>query len=190
MSFFEDLEPTTTFETSGIQKLIPNDTKLLCAIASANWKESTDFNNKSIDVLLHVIQRGEFQDFLVKDNIKIYDADISKAGKAKVKLLAYDTIGTGLLFKAAKSKNIEDNDLLLNQALAGVELLATFAVWEMPDSKDETKIRSGNWVRKIEPKPKALQAEDAHIERQALSQPNAPTSTAFDDPDDDPDMPF
>ena len=185
MSFFEEIEPTTTFESASISKVIPDGIKLLCAVASANWKDADQYNEASIDVTLHVIERGEYKDLLKKDNLKVNHEDYDKATKAKTKLLAYDTMGKGLLFKTAKNRSIEDDDAILNQALAGVELVATFAVWEMEDKKNPGQMNVGNWVRKIEPKPKALQEEDKHIEAQAKNQPNAPVSVSVDDYDDD-----
>jgi hypothetical protein len=181
----EELEQSESFESSGLQKLIPEGTELLCAVVSATWEPETTYKNKTVLVLLHVLEKGQYKDFIIKDSIKVFDDKPSKADAAKTKLLAYDSMGKGLLYKHAKAgKDFEDDSATLGRALIGVEVMATFAEYDMPSSNGGDNI-TGNWVRKIAPKPKALQREDAHIERQAKSQPNAPVHDVNADFDDD-----
>jgi hypothetical protein len=193
MSFFinsngEQIEQGTEFITSGIQPLIPSGTKLLVAIASSEWTEPNNFNDGAVKIGLHVVERGPYKDFLVYDNLKVTDADSKKRDKAIKKLLTYDTLCSGLLAKADKAgKDIMGDTTLLERALNGGELVATFDVYEFEGSDGVT--RSGNWVRAIGPKPNKLQEEDKAIERKAKSQAPAqvakPSQVIHEDLDDD-----
>jgi len=148
MSFFEDLEPTTTYTSGSFQKLIPAETQLKCVVMAATWEPETRYRGAIVQVQLMVTQAGEFNGYVIKDNIKVFDADGKKAKRAKEKLMAYDTIGAGLLFKASKAgKDIVNDDLLLEKSIAGIDLIVIFDVWEQEGDDGET--RTGNWVRSI-----------------------------------------
>jgi hypothetical protein len=163
----EEIEESNTFESGGIQPIIPSGTQVLCAVAASEWTEQTEYKDPLVQITLHVLSKGPYKDFLVKDNLKVYDGDPKKADKAKAKLMAYDKMAKGLLLKTARAgKNIEGDNALLARALNGVEVLATFDEWEMQNQKTG-EMMTGNWVRKIEPKPKALQEEDKAIEKKA-----------------------
>lgn len=187
MSFFKDsegntLEQTTEFVSGGLQPLIPAETQLLCAIAGATWEPETQYKGRTVKIMLHVVEKGEYKNFIVNDNLKVFDADPKKADKALNKLMTYDTLCKKRLFAADKAgKDIVDDNGLLARALNGGELVATFDVWELTGS--DGVVRTGNWVRSIGPKPKAMQEEDKHIEKQAQS-----TQEALDDFDAD--IPF
>jgi hypothetical protein len=205
MSFFtdsngEEIEQGTEYVTSGIQSIIPAGTQLLVAIASSEWTEPNYYNDGVIKIGLHVVERGPYKNHLVYDNLKVTDIDSKKRDRVIKKLLTYDTLCKGMLAKADKAgKSIDGDTSLLERALNGGELMATFDVWEMErpkkDKPDEMEIITGNWIRAIGPKPKKLQDEDKSIKEKAKSQspvhaakPETITMPAIDDFDDD--IPF
>lgn len=170
----EELEQTTEFTVSGLQEIIPDGTQLLCAIAGATWEEATQFKNKRVEIILHVVGKGPYKDFIVKDTLKLFDDKIKVEDKAKAKLITYDTLCNGLLLKAVKAgKDIVDDNGLLARALNGGELMATFSEYDMPNPNGGDNF-TGNWVRSICAKPKAMQQEDSSIIKQPSNQPNAP----------------
>ena len=194
----EEVEVSDSFTNTGVQPLIPAGTEVLVAIASSEWVAAKEYANGDVNpggikISLHVLSRGPYKDFMVNDNLKMFDDDSKKAKKAETKLMTYDRLCKGLLAKAkAAGRDIIDDDSLLERALNGGELLATFYVWEL--TGNDGVQRSGNWIRSIGPKPKHLQAENKAIERKAKSQPpvqaaNTAPEPAIDDEFDD-DIPF
>jgi hypothetical protein len=171
MAFFttstgEAIEASNTYEVARFQALIPDGTKLLTNIVSAEWVEATDFNNESVKIGLFVVEPGNYYEYVVYDNLRVNDKNPKKADKAIVKLMTYDTLCKGLLSKADNAgKDISGDNNLLEKALNGGEILATFDVWEM-EGKDGV-MRSGNWVSKIEPAPKKVRQENKRIEEMA-----------------------
>jgi hypothetical protein len=114
--------------------------------------------------MLHITERGKYQNFTVNHKLHVNDLSAKKADTAKKMLAAYDSLAGGKLSKAVRSgRDIDDSTLA--KCLCGVELVATFDVWETDD-----KQKSGNWVRGIGPKPKKLRDEDSHIQKQAEAQ--------------------
>jgi hypothetical protein len=185
----EELQPTTEFVNTGLQPLIPDGTPLHCAIAGATWEAATDFKNQRIEILLHVIEKGPYKGFIVKDTVKVFDDKVSIRDKAKTKLMTYDTLCKGLLLKASKTgKDIVNDNGLLARALNGGEVMATFAEYDIvnPNGSDNF---TGNWVRVIEAKGK--RAEDAHIIKQAGNSPQAPIAkTVIEEDFEDENMHF
>jgi hypothetical protein len=162
----ETVEVSDTYSTEAGDP-IPAGTKLLCNVASCEWVEDKEFTDSatgevrevpaSINIMLHVVEKGQHKDRVIKDNLKIFDEKETKAKNAEVKLMTYDRLCKGLIAKArAAGKNIVGDDLLLSRALNGGAVLATFDVWEMGS-------RSGNWVRAIEKPGKVIQEEDKKV---------------------------
>jgi hypothetical protein len=186
MSYFENIEATNEYTVSMVPKLIPDNTTLEVAIASAEWTEPTDFKGVTAKIGLHVVTPGEFKDALVFDNLKIGDSDEKKRSKALTKLLTYDTLCKGVLAKAdAAGKEIEGDNNLLERALLGGSLIATFNVWELPvpkrDKSGEMETITGNWVSSIKPLPKKVREENKNVEKQAKSKNQVDADIDFDD---------
>ena len=199
MSYFvttngEPIDSGTFEESGGFQEMIPDGTKLLCAVESVEWSEEKNMTDgtyipSSINIMLHVIEKGIYQDRIHTHKLHV-DADkgsytdakqeagkFKKTNKARQLLADYDEICGGRL-RAIKPENF-NNNAHINRALAGVELIATFGLIEGTDyttrSGEVLKGRDNNWIKKIEPKSKKLQEEDRHIERQARNQTAAQT---------------
>ena len=169
MAFFTDssgteIQPSTEFVGGVFQPLIPTGTELRCLIAAANWEEPTDFYAYPlVKVMLMVIEHGEYRNCEIFDKIKCTDSDTKKADKAIKKLMTYDTLCKGLLLKADKAgKEVFHNNSLLEKALVGGEVMATFNVWEMENERTG-KIMTGNNVTKISSAAKVIQLEDKKI---------------------------
>lgn len=195
MNYFETTDGTTiaktnTFENSGLPKVIPNNTQLLCCVAGAEWVERSFLKTgeeipRHIKIQLHIIQPGEFKDELKDHKLHVDALDSKKADKARKFLAAYDELAGGKLRSLKNPVQIEDSKIL-HRALAGVELIATFGLIEGNEytTNDGTvrKGRDNNWVMKIAPKPVKLQEEDKHILEQAKK--------AQEDDDYEDDIPF
>lgn len=196
MSYFEttdgtEIARTTTFENSGLSKVIPNNTQLLCCVSGAEWIEQSFLKNgdeipRHIKIQLHIIQPGEFKDELKDHKLHVDAIDSKKADKARKFLAAYDELAGGKLRSLKNPKQIEDSRIL-HRALAGVELIATFGLIEgneyTTSDGEVKKGRDNNWVMKIAPKPEKLQEEDKRIMAQKKNQPNQPEANDYDDDD-------
>ena len=192
MNYFETTDGTiiaksNTFENSGLAKVIPNNTQLLCCIAGAEWVEQSFLRSgeeipRHIKIQLHIIQPGEFKDELKDHKLHVDALDSKKADKARKFLAAYDELAGGKLRSLKNPVQIEDSKIL-HRALAGVELIATFGLIEGSEyTTSEGEVRKGrdnNWVMKIAPKTAKLQKEDKRIMAQAAKQPQA--SDDYDD---------
>jgi len=146
-----DVKPIDSFENAGGNfKLIPEGTKLVAAILSAEWVDE-EVNKFSGDLVLqHIVvtsvvtDKGEYSGVTTKHKLHVFHDDGKKADKAKDMLMAYDTNIKGHIEKlrAAKKFTVGDSEQI-NRALAGGNVLLTYAVYEMND-------RTGNWVRAVE----------------------------------------
>ena len=188
MAFFqtstgESIEASNTFEVSRFQTLIPDGTKLLTNIVSAEWVDATKFDNELAKIGLFVVEQGPYHEFVVYDKLRVRNNDAKKADKALVKLMTYDTLCKGLLSKADNAgKDISGDNNLLEKALNGGEILVTFEVFEtIPDQDGVTK--KYNWVSKIEPAPKKVRQENKRVEKMAKN------ISEYEEFDSD-DMPF
>ena len=167
----QEIAKSTTFENSGIAKVIPNNTQLLCCVAGAVWVEestmkSGDVIPRHIKIQLHIVQPGEFKDELKDHKLHVDALDNKRADKARKFLAAYDELAGSKLRSLKNPKQIEDSRIL-HRALAGVELVATFGLIPGEDYVNRDGIavkgRDNNWVMKIAPKPAKLQEEDKAI---------------------------
>jgi hypothetical protein len=179
-------------EVSTVQKIIPDGTTLEVTVIGVEIAPEDNYgNHEHIVVSTVVTAQGEYRGIECNHKLHINDSKDSKADKAKAMLLAYDSNIKGHLFKAAnEGKNIIDQGIL-NRALNGGVVSATFAEWAMPiQYRDESgvlkdalnddgtaKERKGNWIKKISPRPSTSGA-DAAIVKQATNQPAAPVAVA------------
>lgn len=186
MSFFttsngETIEAQSSVETSGIQDIIPDGTKLECHVIEAKWMPEDNHNNEHILIRLHVTQPGKYRDFLLNHKLHVKDDNPKKSDRSRSFLAAYDGFGKGLL-KAADKEGRAFSDALLSRALVGVGLIATVAVWTRTNESTGEDVPAGNWVRGISQLSKKVQEAHKRIEEKAKSQPE---SADFDD-----DIPF
>jgi len=188
MTFFKKSDgsavvKSTSADTGGFQKLIPEGTQLQCAIAGAVWAPATRNASDHIVITLHVTEPGPYRNFAVDHKIHVLDASDKKRDKALDMLMTYDTLCKGELAKAdAAGKNLMGDNGLLARSLNGGVLVATFAVWEIENEKTN-EIMSGNWVRAICAKPGAREdAKEADKKADAVG--------AVDPEEDDFEIPF
>lgn len=186
MNFFtkstgETIEPTNTFENSGIQAIIPENTKLHANILEATWEAATQYNNQHILIKWYITEKGQYNGFIVNQKVAVLDDKASKADKAKEMLMAIDSNCKGELFKLAQAGKFDiGNNMQLARALAGGSALVTVAEYEMESNTGGDPIR-GNWIRAVSPVSKA-QKQDNKKEEQHQDLPDT------DDYDDD--IPF
>lgn len=185
MTFFKKSDgsavvQSTSAETGGFQKLIPDGTQLQCNIAGAVWAPATQNASDHIVITLHVVEPGTYRNFTVDHKIHVLDASDKKRDKALDMLMTYDTLCKGELAKAdAAGKNLLGDNGLLARALNGGTLIATFAEWEMENNKTGEMMR-GNWVRAICAKPGAKEeAKAAEVKAEVVGA--ADTNADYDD---------
>jgi hypothetical protein len=83
--------------------------------------------------------------------------------------MVYDTLSKSLLQKADKAnRDITGDDSLLDKAIVGAEVMATFEVWEIEGS--DGVMRSGNWIRSVSSAAKQIEEEDKAIIKQSKTQ--------------------
>jgi len=180
----QEIEPTRSFENTGIQKLIPEGTQLLANVLEAKWAESTSFKNQHIVINWMIVEKGEYNGFIIKHSLEVCADDTKKQDKAKTMLMTIDTLCKGKLAKLAKAGKFElGNSVQLADAIVGGSAVITLREYEM--KRDDGSTMTGNWVGKVQEPPAKIRREDAAIERKAAEQPNAPESDGFDDPFDD-----
>lgn len=172
------IEQTDSFESGGIQKLIPSGTQLHASVLEATWEPETQFANQHILIRWYITEKGEYNGFTIKQKLHVLDNEAKKADKAKTQLMVIDTNAKGELNKLANlGKFAVGDNLQLSRALNGANALLTLDVYDMPSSTGGDNM-VGNWVRKIAPVSKAQKQEDSHIEQQSK------TKTPIDDYDD------
>jgi hypothetical protein len=173
LSTGETLGQKTEFENTGMQPVIPDGTQLECVVMAVEYKGATQYANQLVAVTLYVTSAGKYEGFTVKDNIKLWDANVKTVDKAKQKLTVYDAAGTNKLRKRAQANKLDVTDTAqLQDAIGGVYVIATFAEYEI-EREDGTK-QTGNWVRKIV--AKNTSAQEKAIIQQAKAQPQAPVA--------------
>ena len=184
MSFFttstgNTVEVQDSVETSGLQAIIPANTKLECHVIEAKWMPEDKRNNEHIGIKLHVTQTGPYKDFIVAHKLHVKDDSDKKKDRSLSFLASYDAKGKGLLMKADQEGK-PFTDALLSRALVGIGLIATMDVWTKLNDTTGVEEPTGNWVRAISPLNKRVQEQNRQIEEKAKSQPQAD-----DDFDDD-----
>ena len=171
-NFFTDSsgkELEATYEASAPTGLviIPSGTKLEVTVLGVDIEPYDDYgNNEHVVVNVVVTETGsEYRGIETKHKLHVSDEKGSKADKAKSMLLAYDTNHKGELLKHAKTGVDIISVALLNRALNGAVVNATYEVWEMTGSDGVE--RTGNWIRAIG--SKKSKSQDANIIKKAKS---------------------
>ena len=170
MSFFaqEALEEAKTGSFDGNSfEVIPDNTKALAIINSAEWREANEFNAKHISLTWEIVE-GEFKGRKVFQKIKLFESDKAKALKAQKMLIAIDANCKGAIAAAGVEPTIQGLQSLLHSPM-----FIHIKTWEMGDNK-------GNWVAAVSERKKGQQAQPT---QQTQSQE---PSVAFDDSEDIP----
>ena len=140
------IEATGEF-TSGGGKIenIPDDTTCLALIDEAGIAEydGAEYVNLRWTVLEPVAYKGR----KIFHKVRVFDADIAKADKAKKMLMAIDTNCGGKLAESQEAPN--DNSMA--KALLNKPMLIKVMTWELNG-------RSGNWIASVSPRNKATSA--------------------------------
>jgi hypothetical protein len=158
----ETIEPTTSYENSGFQAIIPDGTQLHANILEATWEEATQYANQLIKITWYIVEKGAYNGFLINQKLHLNDNKASKADKAKEMLATIDANCKGALMKLAQAgKLVEGDNMQLARALNGGSALLIVAEYEM-DRDDGTKMQ-GNWIRKVSPVAKKQADEDKAI---------------------------
>lgn len=180
----------------GFQEDIPNNTKLLCNVAEVTLEPGDTYNdtpkyNEHFLVKHHVVEVGEYKDFIVNHKLHVFDDDAKKRDKARETLLVYDKFGNGKILDAIKKGKGEEalkNINFIARELCGVGLVSEMNKWEMPikfrddnnelqpalDDNGQPKMRTGNNVKSIFPKSSHIAQEDKQIIEKAKEQPEDP----------------
>jgi hypothetical protein len=156
------IEATGEF-TSGGGKIenIPDDTTCLALIDEAGIAEyeGAEYVNLRWTVLEPVAYKGR----KIFHKVRVFDADVAKADKAKKMLMAIDTNCGGKLAESQEAPN--DNSMA--KALLNKPMLIKVMIWEMNG-------RSGNWIASVAPR------------KGATPQPVAPKEPSVEEIDDIP----
>lgn len=171
MSFFaaEALEEAKTGSFDGNSfEVIPDNTKALAIINSAEWREANEFNAKHISLTWEIVE-GEFKGRKVFQKIKLFETDKAKALKAQKMLIAIDANCKGAIVNAGVEPTQQGLQSLLHSPM-----YIMIKEYEMNGNK-------GNWVAAVSERKKGQQVQ----------QPKNPeTSVAFDDSEDIPFAPI
>ena len=135
----QTITPSTTFESSGGNSVIPDNTTCLAMIDEAMLASYE--GNMYINVRWQVLEPVAYKGRKVFQKVKVFDADPKVSDKAKKMLAAIDANAGG---KLAQS-NEAPNDISLAKALLSKPMLIKVMVWEMND-------RTGNWVSMVSPR--------------------------------------
>ena len=178
MALFENVPESKSAEVSTQKKIIPDNTKLLCCVYDVKIKPEGFGNPKKIVVSMHIVESGEYYDMSVNCNINLFDP--KKVKTAEAMLAAIDANSMGMLRKSNLDSYDDLDEDFLNTAFKGAEVLATVRVYDMESSKidpatGEPFRNRGNWVSAVAAPPKSVRRDTAHIAKQAINQPNAPT---------------
>lgn len=146
MSFWNDEQRNvgTSFESGGGDfEPIPANTGVKAAIKQAGWAEYQ--GDRYINIQWQVLAPEQYKNRVVFQKIRVLDADVAKADKAKRMLAAIDANAGGKLVQLDRAP--EDSDLAL--ALTGKMMAIKLQVWEM--TGDDGQERRGNWVSAVAP---------------------------------------
>jgi len=147
----KDLNPEKESIGGGLQPLIPTGLKLHCVVAGVTIKPEDNYNNECIVVEHHVLEKGNYEGFLVNHKLHVHHDDIKKRDKARTTLLSYDANANGDIKKAiAVGKDVLSNVNFLARSLNGTEIESEINLWEMPD-ENTGEIRTGNNIKSIFP---------------------------------------
>lgn len=179
MSFFDlsdntSVSPDGKFEVDTGGATIPNDTLCLAMIDEAGWAEYQ--GDEYINLRWVVVEPAQYKNRKVFQKVRVHDADVKKADKAKKMLAAIDANAGGKLVAAGE----EPTDMTLTKALINKPMLIKVMEWEMND-------RKGNWVSAVATRSGKAPAP---APAQVAKAPAPRASTPAFEIDDDDDIPF
>lgn len=166
MSFFDlsdgsKAEKAASFESGNAFEPIPDKTKVLAMIETAEWKKTFD-GDDVIEIKWRVLEPEIYKNRIVFDKLKVFGTEKCRdkqatADKAKRKLAAIDTnAGGGLL---ALGRKPENTDLMKHLNTARMCLMVM--VYEFDDGN------KGNWVSSVSPADEIKQQAQAPRPAQA-----------------------
>ena len=112
---------------------IPDNTKALAIISSAEWREANEYNGKHISLTWDIVE-GEFKGRKVFQKIKLFETDKTKALKAQKMLIAIDANCKGAIVAAGVEPTQQGLQSLLHSPM-----YILIKEYEMNGSK-------GNWI--------------------------------------------
>ena len=121
---------SNSFET------IPDNTKALAIISSAEWRDANEFNGRHISLTWDIVE-GEFKGRKVFQKIKLFETDKTKALKAQKMLIAIDANCKGAIVAAGVEPTQQGLQSLLHSPM-----YIMIKEYEMNGSK-------GNWVAAV-----------------------------------------
>lgn len=169
MSFFNNVDTTkTNFEAGGGFELLPEE-NFLAAIEEIKNETSQFDGSRRINAKWRIMKPEQYANRVFFQNLRVYDADQSKAGRAKQMLSAMAVNAGGKLFSEMQSRSeTEPSD----QSLASMTMrpmVVKLGIWTMKaEETSDGKERSGNYV----------QAVSAPKQHHAPMQPPTPTPAA------------
>ena len=121
---------SNSFET------IPDNTKALAIISSAEWRDANEYNGRHISLTWDIVE-GEFKGRKVFQKIKLFETDKTKALKAQKMLIAIDANCKGAIVAAGVEPTQQGLQSLLHSPM-----YILIKEYEMNGSK-------GNWVAAV-----------------------------------------
>ena len=147
MSFFNNIEVSTTFTSQEDIKPIPDNTNAKAIIDDIAWAEWE--GDQYINARWEIID-GEYKNRKIFQKIKVKDVDPKKREKAIKMLGAIDANCGGALMKA----NAEPDDFDLATNLVNKPMLIKIKTWEING-------KSGNWVCAVAPAKQPVQQAES-----------------------------
>lgn len=190
MSFFNNVDTTaTSFEAGGAFELLPEE-NFLAAIEEIKNETSAFDNSRFINAKWRIMKPEQYANRVFFQKVRVYDADQSKADRAKQMLSAMAVNAGGKLFSEMQSRSeTEPSD----QSLASMTMrpmVVKLGIWKM-EAKDtnDGKERSGNYVQAVSA-PKQQHAPMQPPAPKPATQPAPSTQAAPADVTFDSDIPF
>lgn len=186
MSFFNNVDTTATnFEAGGGFELLPEE-NFLAAIEEIKNESSSYDNSRYINAKWRIVKPEQYANRVFFQKIRVYDADQSKADRAKQMLAAMAVNAGGKLFSEMQSRSeTEPSD----QSLATMTMrpmVVKLGIWTMKaDETNDNKERSGNYVQAVSAPKQQHAPIQPPAQQQAPSVQAAPADVSFDD-----DIPF
>lgn len=166
MNFFDNVDTQAgAFEASNDFTPIPEGTAVLAAIEQAKNDEYN--NNRYINLKWRIAKPVEYQNRVIFQKVRVYDADPSKAATAKQMLAAIAVNAGGGLFNTMKQANEQtpsDNSL---STLCNRPMVLKLGVWSM---EINGQVKSGNLVRAVSPAKNAAPVQQP-VQQPAQQQP-------------------
>lgn len=140
-NFFEGINTNnSSFEIGGGFDLLPKDTRVVATCEQAVTKNYE--GRWSISIKWRVNLPSQYANRVIFQALKVWDADPSKAQKAKAMLAAIAANAGGRLFQAMSQRNENDPSDESLQTLMNAPMVLLLDIWEIEG-------KSGNWVKAV-----------------------------------------